>query len=332
MDETLNTGYTPEVQPATPTEETAPVTQAETLAERHPDWPTMNLNIKFGPHGGAADMAGVEAALQSGGVDIYFYENSAIDKAGLSKMFQSFSDADLQAEPRKWQGILNQVLAGGYQGTHHEPIARGLMGTGHCRWLHMNLGGQYPEIAARLKAAKDARVNLSSGYKHALDSQAHIAHEYVDVQREREGLIVGNIEAELERLMRERPALVQKTELSIVMSMGELHTTLARDIRQSSLGLPVRSELLTTAENNPWQRLVSELMWELEPDETLQAKALMQHLLTEHVDEFVQIASNQRGQFDFSSLGIYFSGITDRFDSAEIEGLFNAREAGTLNG
>jgi len=76
VDEELHTGYMSEVaqdtQPLIAAEEASVDTQVGTLAERHPDWPSVNLNILFGHHESAADMADVEAALQSGNVNIYF--------------------------------------------------------------------------------------------------------------------------------------------------------------------------------------------------------------------------------------------------------------------
>jgi len=236
VDEELHTGYMSEVaqdtQPLIAAEEASVDTQVGTLAERHPDWPSVNLNILFGHHESAADMADVEAALQSGNVNIYFYENSSGDKTHATELFQRFSDADLEADVIR-RDNLNQFLAGRFKGTPDEPVLRGIAGTGIAIGC-IDLAGQYPEIITRITAADEPEIDVSGDYKQALDHLLHQGREYATAQRERERFIVSNIEPELERLMKERPELMQKPELNILLSMGELHATLARDIGKAA--------------------------------------------------------------------------------------------------
>ena len=71
-------------------------------------------------------------------------------------------------------------------------------------------------------------------------------------------------------------------------------------------------------------------MWGLEPDEALQARVLMQELLDAQLMDHAPMTPEQFSQFEFSSLGTYFSGIADHFSSAEIEELFKAHKDGTL--
>jgi hypothetical protein len=193
-----------------------------TLAERHPDWPAVRLQLSLAPHGNARDMAGLADQMQ--GADVYFYELRGSNI--LTPFYQQVAHLDPGPLPADY--LDNWMETGKLgkrpiKGTPHEAIIRSLFGTqkivGHMDLRKDDILNQ--EITHEQKKPYEAPdfeqtlVNLRNKYQRLsqLDGQ-------------REDIMVRRFEEELGKILDAHPGLKERPDLQVLATMGVAHTPL----------------------------------------------------------------------------------------------------------
>jgi hypothetical protein len=97
--------------------------EVESILERHPDWPKLNVSFYFSPHGTKKDFEGIPERLAN--TDIYLYENA-------SESFNAYIQNHVVDNPTMPADDLVRKLGingKSVEGTIWEPMMRGLYGT-----------------------------------------------------------------------------------------------------------------------------------------------------------------------------------------------------------
>jgi hypothetical protein len=188
-----------------------------TIAERHPDWPPVEIRFHFGPHETAEDTAGIKSELTPD-VDIYFVEEASGDRKTI-ELLQDVSDGkQLKLKPGLkrdpfFEGIARSVQGSGkvvesFDLLQGDPISLKDLQYGRAPWLKQ----RNFDTALNIVAA-DAKANSEKF-------------------QQREHIMAERLERRLEELVSRNPELLEKDKIVALSTLGSLHTTLYEDLEE----------------------------------------------------------------------------------------------------
>lgn len=218
MSETLNTKFSRVELP-----------DLSNLHERHPDWPKLNLDFYFSPHGNDVDIEGIAEPLEK--ADILLYEEGFV--VGDIDSRTSFNR--IATKPHKSRRHIEKVL----RDSADMPLYLGLYATGKAAGT-LDIGGR-PEdakLVTKLRAnqlgelAAGVDMPLSEAIKHLKDDSRNTAI----LHNMREQRMVENFESEITDILTKRPDMKFKKELNVLIAVGSYHTHLQRLFADAGLG------------------------------------------------------------------------------------------------
>jgi hypothetical protein len=203
-------------------------TAAQLLAERHPEWPPIKLRIHFSPHGSSEDHRGVSEYLQGPATrpDIYLFEATDVSLDDIA--------AWQRAADRKDWGVENYLRANPhFVGSPDETQLKGLVGSGiavgSIDLREENAG----EVALNSAITKSFSYDVHKNFEQSLQNVDRAAKNRAELQGRREAIMTQRLEPEIARLIAQRPELGSKDKLNIFLTLGSIHTTLFRDLKQA---------------------------------------------------------------------------------------------------
>ena len=296
----------------TPTSEEEVVERTKTLAERHPDWPPITVQIFLSGHDTPGDLADLAELIPRS--DIYLYESGTGDK--FTRAFQALANEDLS--PSRIEEVLEQSK--GIRGTAWEAIVRGVQGSkaivGH---IDLRPGDEVDgmEISDKYNATFSAPVDYND-FNGDLQSLEVGAAELAALQSKREHEMPLRFETELEKIFSDHPELKQKENLNILQSMGSYHTGLKRAFTDAG----VKAEHIL--HHSPYiysyrYQMQREFAFGRQPDKDVVAKVLLENVL----EDALEHSAVQGDPLGHEESVPYIRKIASAFTTEEIESFYN---------
>jgi len=201
----------------------------QTLAERHPDWPKLDLRVLFAFHDTAEDWRDFGREMTDYAPQIYLTELMGHTEAGIAsrQKFADATDAEVDAMVASKPKIIGRTI---------EAQVRGIYGTG-VTVGSIDLRADSPEeIAAAedVDAALASEIDNIDNFPEVITTLKEQYREIASAQRSREAVMVSRLEGEIARIFQVRPSLKEESELRILITMGAAHTTLFGDLREET--------------------------------------------------------------------------------------------------
>lgn len=211
-----------------------------TLAERHPDWPELDISFYFSPHGNRADTEGITSRLAD--ADIYLIEGSS-----------PFATADVSlaahnVHNRSLEETVNSFGNGNLRGYESAmgPIIEGIYNTGKSV-ESFDLKRMDPEERAIEEAIQEVLrkpIVIADTFEESLQSLQETAAKNAELQLQREAIMAERFEEKIESILSYRDDLKAKPRLKILISMGSFHTTLRHTMAEK--GIPSSREFFSS--------------------------------------------------------------------------------------
>lgn len=181
------------------------------------------INIFYSPHRSAEDMNGLEEQFQK--CDIYFPETFGWSLKYLNTLrklsdgqitpemaLQEYGDKDpfYYARDENFFKIIYNSK---------KPIAFLDVPEGH-------------PLVRREKENKVPSINFGSNFGQTLDSVRDYIKKAADIEKEREAYIVGQLQPQIQELLKTHPKLREKQEINALISIGIAHTSLYLNLRE----------------------------------------------------------------------------------------------------
>jgi hypothetical protein len=303
----------PEAAPA----DTKPSLEAElrqTLAERHPDWPPIKLNMYLSSHGSDEDIRGLADHMPK--ADIYLFE-----MAGYSDKARRQFQAEANQEP-SWldRRRRNAPAVNTFEGKQREIIRNSGV-------VVDNIDLQPHEKAV----VQSIMISLNTLFKvrddHNFDTyldgiKANFARA-VELQEAREHLMVERFESKLEQIFTAHPELKQQPHVEVLASMGSYHTPLFHKFREAGV---------TTERNFPEKphiysyktQVMRTFAFDREPTREMLAKAYIESVWKGTTGRRIPNQSHLR----YDDWEYYGRQVGDAFSESEIEGIFQCIQHG----
>lgn len=195
-----------------------------TLQERHPDWPKVNVEFYFSPHDNSGDTAGVAEHLKD--ADILLMESVSVDAESRENhdlTLQVFNKVSSNPKAK----LDKLIRDGGFRGESDEPLLRGVHRTGKLVGS-IDIGEDANEqgLAAKIRENSAGLVPSGRGYEDTLQAYNERGKRMAEGHAAREEIMADRFEGQLEKLLAERPELLEKPEIKVLITMGSAHTTL----------------------------------------------------------------------------------------------------------
>lgn len=287
------------------------------LAERHPDWPKINLKFYLSQHGTAEDFARLKDQLRD--ADIYLYESMGSNKA--TEGLQTYADKDADSLPADY---LEQKIEEGkngktFKGTVTEGILRALYGSKKIVG-HIDLREGDP-ISPSDFPSQDY---VEPSFGKTLDNLRKMMQSEAQLHDQREKIMTRRFETELEEIFTTHPELKDKPELNIVASMGDAHTTLIHKLRANG----VNTE--RTFSNDPYTydhytEAIRDFEFGKEPSQDLIAKAHLRDIVNSLLGASMADKATNGHEKE-----VYIRQVTSQFNMQEIESVHDLVTSKTL--
>jgi hypothetical protein len=258
----------------------------QTLAEKHPNRPPVEILYDLAPHGTSEDFEDFPARLAES--DVYIVEGGGQDALIKAKVLQEI--ANLNPEHQSPTLIDDYIEEHGLQGSQTEVVIRALYGT-------RKAVGSFDVKGEDLQLGKDAiqayKDMVPDYSKQDFDSTvadfSAKVRKVAELQRKRETVMVGNVEAELERIIAEHPELLDKDKIRVYAPMGMAHGTLVRDLKASTLGLDVDSNIPDESDFTHREELMRYFMaGGTEPSHDLEMRAYASDVIEQNMLKVLQ--------------------------------------------
>lgn len=287
-----------------------------TIQERHPDWPELKLAFYFSAHGINKDMEGIKPHLQN--ADVLLYERVAMqeeDVHGRNREMNSYNNLSINPTVSLRRFLRNNNL----KGDSDEILARGLYKSGKAVGT-IDIGAtEYDRVIAQETLdAFSMKLSRDMSYEHALDYFDDRSRSIAELTLEREAIMLGNFEEEMDRILYARPDLKEKDDLNILITMGSLHTTLGHSFRKAGMQSERHFAKAPTYRYAPQHQLIRTHLFGLEPTEKLKKQALADGMLNEMLQNMFLNRSVHYD--DFSA---YTTKVTTVMTEDELEGLYD---------
>lgn len=306
------------------------------IAERHPDWPRLDITFFFAPHGNYADMQQIEPFIKNS--DIYLREN-LIDDTGTAMYLNTVvSPAMLDEEKTiNVSGHKNKSV----RGSSTEAVVRGIHGSGTVTGsfdIGSMPGGSElaDQITESYRNDLPHRVDFDAAIKFMRSGYARSS----ELQNKREATMLRNFEDKIERILSENPHLQKGPDgqLNVLISMGVYHTSLRRIF--DSAGIKSHSEYTTiTGKEKGEAKILYSYGTEairsyangIEPSDDVVARALIENIITTAISEKHPVRHDDITVLEqIEYLRDYVSRLTDD-EIHEVYELWNSGEATVEN-
>ncbi len=259
---------------------------AKTLAERHPKWPQVNLNMSLGGHKKVEDGANLPTQIRQS--HIYLYEDTAGPylKAGYQEIAdRSVSDLRTTEDAVR---LIHDLQINGHliAGSYTEQELRGLVGS-KVAVGHIDLNEDKPDDAQlinRIDKAYNSRPPLSENIDGTLSRIHSQLAQSAALQQEREATIISRLENEIAAILAERPDLMAQDELNITFSVGGYHTMLGHGFNDAGVDTK-RTFAQIPYIYTPEEEARRTLAFGKEPSRELLAKVLMSTVITDEINK-----------------------------------------------
>lgn len=192
-----------------------------TLAERHPDWPVLKVNVLLSRHETAEDYRSVQERLEKK-PDILLYEGAdgtdyKDGKSGYTRLLQALSDGRFRLKDVNAQGREKALM----ESIYDSGVKVGSIDT-----------TKKESAAIGLQAASEASLVTAENYDVTLDGIKEYNARLAEAQNKRDAIMAQRFEHEIGRILEQNPELKQKDELDIFIPLGAYHTKLGRSLRR----------------------------------------------------------------------------------------------------
>ena len=297
------------------------------LAERHPDWPPVLLEIYYSPHGSARDAPCLADRISQS--DIYLPEGaSGPENTGL---YQAVADADHAEYPPEYleREALDTITYGDapVRGQFIETMVRGLYDS-HTIVGHIDMDPEKNAIDAEIESKKSEAwatpINRHGSFREALDSIWTQVAEVAAQERRREGLMLDRFEPEIERILHEHSELKALPELHVLASLGSFHTQFSH--RAERAGIPMKRSYAEKPYVYPYyMELMRSAAFEIVPTKELMAKAYFERIFDDEVaGKLMPDAPRTRSNVEFDR---YSRAVASAFSLEEIEAFHERHRA-----
>ncbi len=326
---------------AEPAEAVDPVTEQletnvkRTLAERHPDWPPITLEIYFSAHGTGADIAGL--ANHVPGAHIYLYEGGstygmpeeAVAKAMDTHRLQAA--ANKPATKRRWGIVGRRVPVSDTPEPTPPPgnsfVAQQMQALRHSGVVVENIDLQHsdPIQGYELDLAFHQLYRLQDTFDATLAQAKEGLTRIAELQDQREQIMVARFEEKLEAILAQHPELRQQRGVRVLASIGSSHTRLSHKFREAGV---------TTQRSFPELPYTYNLLGEIqrtiaygrEPSRELLARGYLEDLTLRALS--MELMKSQ--ELNADDLTFYTRRVAEAFSESEIEALFEQDRTGAL--
>ena len=200
-----------------------PTIEAETILERHPEWPRLNVLFHFGSHDTQKDFE--SAAPHVKRAHIYLMENIHADSAMYCEILQRWV-ADVRFIPKAVSNLLVD--------SRLQPITNELHGSGKAIGV-IDLPPGAQKLRKELLAAMAEPLPVDDSLKESAEHLGEILARCSELHEQREQLAVQAFENEIGRILEERPELKENPELNVVITMGAYHTRLRHSLTKAGV-------------------------------------------------------------------------------------------------
>lgn len=254
-----------------------PMTLAEKIRERHPEWPDLQLTFYFSPHGNYTDIEGIKPHLQE--ADILLYESAASSNRDVRERNDEIDFLnDISTNPitsyEEFTGDEDRdetVFGNRLENLWDSGTAVGVIDIGKS------------ELEQRMvlrMTAVDYYIKPGQGnYEESLQNFLDQSDLFADLQAERERMMLGNFEKEIERILESRPDLQNNDELKILISMGSAHTTLRHRFTEAGFASDKHMSVKDTYVYDHGAELVRGLWYGRQPSEDLIKRAYTDYMI-----------------------------------------------------
>jgi hypothetical protein len=253
-------------------------TRKQSFAERHLNLPPVIIDYWPGPHGTADDFADFPAKMEES--DVLIVEGGGQDAQVKARILQEIADMD----PAKYPAdtIDKYIATNKMQGTQMEVVVRSIYGSRKAVGSFDVKGDDMALGKEVIASFKEVVPDYSLGSVDAVaDDFSSKIGRTGKLQRQRELVIAGNAEPELERLFAERPELKEKTEgVKVLEPMGLTHINLREDLTGGDLQLIVQGEIPPPEAFTYREELMLQHMaGDTEPSRELKMKAYVEYVI-----------------------------------------------------
>jgi hypothetical protein len=287
-------------------------TLAERITERHPDWPPLKLKFYFTRHTELQDAVGIKDHVDK--TDIYLYEDPTDD--GIKPALQAIADADPSIIA--FDTLIKRLNLGWTKTTAAETEFRALFGSKKIVG-HIDLRSRDPLTAYDIQEALNAEAPDKSGnFEHMLSLYPYNISRTSKLQAQREKIMFGRFELEMQELINIHLELKAKEEINILFTLGASHTPLFHEFRQA--GINVERSFSDQPYVYSYEgELRRALLFGVEPTRDLIAKIYLE-------DEFRTIlnkTTNRKGYPNSNESNLYLRQIISVFTTDEIKQIYN---------
>jgi hypothetical protein len=293
-----------------------------TIQERHPDWPQLELEFYFAPHGIAEDMEGIISKIKD--ADILFYEDYTRSAESIQNYNIASKNPSMKLERLIKTSKTDEDLP--LKGSPAEPLVRGLYKTS-VEAATMDIGKTEYERAIGLKLDEllDGPRYAGIDYETTLSMLRDDYAEITRLQNEREDIMVGNFEEEVDKILARRLDLADKKSLKILVSMGSYHTRLEHLFKRQGMKTEHTFSSPSPYIYNYVTQLERALAFDKEPSHELLQRAFTQILLENAMDE-----TNKEEKIKADDLSQYERRIVASLHPETMEAIYELWSSGEL--
>lgn len=218
----------PEFAPSTQkdlSEEREPRPEKQSIYERHPDWPPLEVDFYFSPHNTSADSEALVPHLHE--ADVYIFEGLDVGQNEL-RWFRAIAEGWKEAKPvaQSFTGFMR-------------PIMRELYGSGKTI-ASIDVKGDSEANRELIKNLEQAQMRIEAPpvadtYEETIDAFSANMEKYADLQGQREDLMAAAFEGTMDDLIKKDPSLKGREPLKVLLSMGAWHTQLRHRLTQAGV-------------------------------------------------------------------------------------------------
>lgn len=303
--------------------------EGTTLSERHPDW-QLDVTLVLGNHDNVADGEGLKPYVAQ--ADVCFFENSSRNESLLGE-FQRF--ASMNPSPEAAQILDEYIEHRGFvhrdgttfpmKGGFLEAVVRSVYEAPPGAIVgHIDLIPSDPIDGEDIKEELERPFCVSS-FDKTLDNLRGMYKSIAEMQEEREHIMTGRLESEVERILGDHPELLG-SPLQIMISLGAKHRTLADKLEAQ--GIHVRKEFMVDPAEMPDHTIEELFVQGEEPSRELLAKLLFQYCLTPAIELSMSESPDEQNhsrymqevlsQITTKEIKEYYTRFTDRAGNIDI--------------